>query len=365
MLAAYGETGTGASRVLYINSKDATITFNNNSSDFDFTLEEPIVVPEHHSIIMSIFSAEIPYSFYNFRIGTNCRIDYAVTAWNTVATYDANGFMDLVPANQNTLIIPEGNYNAVQLANELTTGIGNGCEITFDSIALKFRFRSTQINTRITLAMRYGASIPNGNAMNEELGWDSDGLLGDPWFEHGVMGFQWWYGFSQPAGVGPGADVSTSGPFMVAPVYFMFADDVCDMTNSIRSLFVRTNLSTSSVLDSHIGGGFSNILCRVPINTEPGGIINVLPTDGDVHKLLLKLKSITAISMRLTNQENQTLDLNGLNFDISLKLEFIETKYLKEPPSGRQVIDQSHKEARLRHEKLKQQKTKKEKKKSK
>ena len=195
MLAAYGETGTGASRVLYINSKDATTTFNDNTSDFDFTLEEPIVVPEHHSIIMSIFSAEIPYSFYNFRIGTNCRIDYAITAWNVVATYDANGFMDLVPANQNTLIIPEGNYNAVQLAAELTTGIGNGCEITFDSIALKFRFRSTQINTRITLAMRYGASIPNGNAMNEELGWDNNGLLGDPWFEHGVMGFQWWYGF--------------------------------------------------------------------------------------------------------------------------------------------------------------------------
>ena len=365
MIASYAETETQASRVLYINSKDATTTFNNNTSDFEFVLEEPIVIPEHHSIVMSIYSAEIPYSFYNFRLGVNCRIDVAITAWNQVATYDANGFMDLTLPNQNTITIPEGNYNAVQLANELSTLIGNGCEITFDPIALKFRFRSTQINTRITLAMRYGASIPVGNAMNEELGWDSNGLLGDPWFEHGVMGFQWWYGFSQPAGVGPGVDVSTSGPFLTSPSYFMLADDVCDMTNSIRSLFIRTNLSTSSVLDSHIGGGFSNILCRVPINAEPGGIINILPHDGDIHKLLLKVKAITAINMRLTNQENQTLNLNGLNFDISLKMEFIESKDLKQPPSARQILDQSRKEAQLKQENLKQEITKKTKKKSK
>jgi len=169
------------------------------------------------------------------------------------------------------------------------------------------------------------------------------------------MGFQWWYGFSQPAGVGPGVDVSTSGPFLTSPSYFMLADDVCDMTNSIRSLFIRTNLSTSSVLDSHIGGGFSNILCRVPINAEPGGIINILPHDGDIHKLLLKVKAITAINMRLTNQENQTLNLNGLNFDISLKLEFIEDKDLPPPPDRRLEYQKSYDETQQRLQDLQQQ----------
>ena len=57
MIASYAETETQASRVLYINSKDATTTFNNNTSDFEFVLEEPIVIPEHHSIVMSIYSA--------------------------------------------------------------------------------------------------------------------------------------------------------------------------------------------------------------------------------------------------------------------------------------------------------------------
>ena len=81
MLAAYRETETAASRVLYINSKDATTFFNNNQSDFVFSLEEPIVVPEHHSMLMSVYSAEIPYSFYNFRNGVNTILDYQVTAY--------------------------------------------------------------------------------------------------------------------------------------------------------------------------------------------------------------------------------------------------------------------------------------------
>ena len=109
MLAAYRETETAASRVLYINSKDATTFFNNNQSDFTFTLEEPIVVPEHHSFLLSIYSAEIPYSFYNFRVGVNCRLDYAVTLFGVQADYDANGFLDLTPVNAHSMPLPEGN----------------------------------------------------------------------------------------------------------------------------------------------------------------------------------------------------------------------------------------------------------------
>ena len=103
---------------------------------------------------------------------------------------------------------------------------------------------------------------------------------------------------------------------------------------------MRTNLSTTSVLDSHIGGGFSNILTRIPIKVEPGQVINIDPINGDVHKLLLKLKAITNISIRLTNQKNETIDLNGLDFDVSLKLEFIEDNELKPPENVRETLYQ-------------------------
>lgn len=346
MLAAYKETETSASRVLYINSKDATVFFNNNQSDFNFTLQEPIVVPEHHSMLMSVFSAEIPYSFYNFRVGVNCRLDYAVTTFNTTADYDANGFLDLTPVGANTLLIPEGNYNAVELAKTISDGVVsagpvNPLEVKFDPVKLKFSFRCIIANLRITLAMKNGAAT--GEDMNEELGFDLINVDGDPFVELDAGGTQWFNGFSNPTlgGIppvpvpGPGTDTIRDGPFFITPAYFLYADDVVDVTNSIRSLFLRTNLSTTSVLDSHIGGGFSNILTRVPINAEPGGIIKIEPTNGDVHKLLLKVKSITDISITLTNQKNQVINLNGLTFDISLKLEFIADKELAPEPDRR------------------------------
>jgi len=345
MLAAYKETETSASRVLYINSKDATVFFNNNQSDFNFTLQEPIVVPEHHSMLMSVFSAEIPYSFYNFRVGVNCRLDYAVTVFNTPADYDANGFLDLTPVGANTLLIPEGNYNAVELAKTISNGVAAAgpvypLEVKFDPVKLKFSFRCIIANLRVTLAMKNGAAT--GEDMNEELGFDLINVDGDPFVELNAGGTQWFNGFSNPTlggggapVAGPGTDTIRDGPFFISPAYFLYADDVVDVTNSIRSLFLRTNLSTTSVLDSHIGGGFSNILTRVPINAEPGGIIKIEPTNGDVHKLLLKVKSITDISITLTNQKNQVINLNGLTFDISLKLEFIADKELEPEPNRR------------------------------
>jgi hypothetical protein len=353
MLASYKETGTTASRVIYINSKDATSIMGDNRSDFDFTLDEPIVVPNHHHILLSVYSAEIPYSFYNFRIGVNCKLDYAITGYNTRASYDANGkfIMGASPLGQ-TLTIAEGNYNAIELANLLSAGIPN-LECLYDPNKLKFSFRCLTPGLRITLALRNGQDtgtpLNPGEDMNEELGFDWFNILGDPFVERDIAGLQpYYHGYTNPTLdafgnviPGPGTDSNRQGPFLASPNWYLYSDDVSDLTNSVRSLFMRTNLSTTSVLDSNIGGGFSNILCRVPINAEPGGIINIEPVNGDIHKLLLKVKAITNISIRLTNQKNETIDLNGLDFDVSLKLEFIEDIDLTEPPNARQVLYQN------------------------
>ena len=382
MLASYRETGTAASRVIYINSKDASSIMGDNRSDFDFTLEEPIVVPNHHNILLSVYSAEIPYSFYNFRNGVNCKIDYAITAYNTPAAYDAAGklTMGVVPLGQ-TLTIPEGNYNAIELAALLTAGIA-GLEVLYDANKLKFSFRNLNKGTRITLALKNGQDTGTpqapGEDMNEELGFDWFNILGDPFVEMENVGLTPnYYGYTNATGLppvpGPGTDTNRAGPFFVKPAFYLYSDDVADLTNSVRSLFMRTNLSTTSVLDSHIGGGFSNILTRVPIKADPGQVINIDPINGNVHKLLLKLKAITNISIRLTNQKNETINLNGLDFDISLKLEFVEDHTLKEPANVRETLyQQSQKFAEEQalqieeqEKKLKQIKSKKKKKKNK
>ena len=351
MLASYKETETSASRVIYINSKDATSIMGDNRSDFDFTLDEPIVVPPHHNILLSVYSAEIPYSFYNFRNGVNCKLDYAVTNFNNPATYNANGKLDMTAPNHLTLTIPEGNYNAIELALLITNGITD-LECLYDPNKLKFSFRCITAGFRVTLALKNGEDTGTpeypGEDMNEELGFDWFNILGDPFVERDAAGLQpFFHGYTNPTLdafgnpiAGPGIDNNRLGPYLLPPLTLLYSDDVSDLTNSVRSLFMRTNLSTTSILDSHIGGGFSNILTRVPINAEAGGIINIQPVNGDVHKLLLKLKTITNISIRLTNQKNETIDLNGLDFDVSLKLEFIEDKQLKEPPNVREVLYQ-------------------------
>tara|TARA_R110000851_G_scaffold300407_1_gene456559 strand:- start:177 stop:1328 length:1152 start_codon:yes stop_codon:yes gene_type:complete len=349
MLASYRETGTAASRVIYVNSKDATAIMGDNRSDFDFTLEEPIVVPNHHNILLSVYSAEIPYSFYNFRNGVNCKLDYAITAYNTPAAYDAAGklTMGAIPLGQ-TLTIPEGNYNAIELAALLSAGIA-GLECLYDANKLKFSFRNLNKGTRITLALKNGQDTGTpeapGEDMNEELGFDWFNILGDPFVEMENVGLTPnYYGYTNATGLppvpGPGTDTNRAGPFFVKPSFYLYSDDAADLTNSVRSLFMRTNLSTTSVLDSHIGGGFSNILTRVPIKADPGQVINIDPINGNVHKLLLKLKAITNISIRLTNQKNETINLNGLDFDISLKLEFVEDHTLKEPANVRETLYQ-------------------------
>ena len=370
MIAAFRETNTPASRVLYINSKDATRTFSGNSSDFDFVLEEPVVVPDHHYILLSVFSAEITYSFYNFVDGRNTRLDYVVTPHGTPASYDANGNI----TGFSTLTLPQGNYNALQLSSYIENNLNDPAnpavfplKVRFDPISMKFKFAASVANHRITLALKNGVATGTkekpGDDMNEELGFDFDGILGDPFVELNAAGNGWSYGYTNanPLGAGLGVDtgVPAGAPFSVET--FLFSDDVVDLTNSIRSLFIRTNLSSTSVLDSHIGGGFSNILTRVPINAEPQGIITIQPTNGDVHKLLLKIKAITTVSIRLTDQTNRTVNLNGLNFDISSKLEFAEFADIKVPKTLRTQLEEARVE---REEKLKLEDDKKKKKKS-
>ena len=356
---SYLETETQASRVIYINSGDATTTYGGVDSDFDFVLEEPIIVPPHHSILMSVYSAEIPFTFYNFQDGINTKLDYTISNFGVRADYDANGFM----TGYDTMTLPEGNYTTTELANYISQHVefaSSGIfplKCKYDNTKIKFKFSSIIPNYRITLALKNGVATGTktspGDDMNEELGFDFDGIAGDPFVELNGAGTQWVYGYTNATRdgfgnivPGPGIDLPVSGPFFEET--FLFADDAADVSNSVRSLFLRTNLSSTSILDSHIGGGFSNILCRVPINTTPGNIINIQPVNGNVHKLLLKVKEITNISMRLTNQKNRTVNLNGLDFDVSLKLDFIETKSLVVPKTLRNQIAEFEEEKKTK-----------------
>ena len=376
-MTSYAETETPASRVLYINSDNATTRYNNADTDFEFVLEEPIVVPTHHAILASVYSAEIPYSFYNFEIGRNTLLDYQITAFGAPANYVSVGGVDtfnFTPAGGCfRFIVPEGNYTTIQLANTLKASILTApggvpvLDILYDPIKQKFKFVNIVAGTRCTLGLQNGLfSGLDGDDINEEIGFDLNNIQGDPFVElaAGAPPFPWNSGYTRPPAIlpGPGTDVNV-GPYPIQT--YLYADDVADMNSAIRSLFIRTNLSSQSVLDSFIGGGFSNIFCRVPLNADPGGTLRIEPRNGDIHKLLLKTKTITSVSITLTNQRNRIIDLNGLNFDISIKLDFVFVRDLPPPPNLRREIDKEIAErdlVRIKEAQLKEKKMNKKKK---
>ena len=351
-MTSYAETETPASRVLYINSDNATTRYNNKDTDFEFVLEEPIIVPTHHAILASVYSAEIPYSFYNFELGRNTLLDYQVTPFGKSANYVSVGGKDTFDYTPSSgcfrFLVPEGNYTAYQLATTLSNGIltsGGGVpalDVKYNPIKQKFEFVCIDPGVRVTFGLQNGLfSGLDGDDINEEIGYDLNNIQGDPFFELASSGaLPWNNGFTRPPLVlpGPGVDID-NGPY--ATQTYLLADDVADMNSSIRSLFIRTNLSSQSVLDSFIGGGFSNIFCRVPLNAQPGETLRIEPRNGDIHKLLLKSKTITSVSVTLTNQRNRIIDLNGLNFDISIKLDFVAVRDLPEPLDIREQIDKN------------------------
>ena len=194
---SYLETETPASRVIYINSGDATTTYGGIDSDFDFVLEEPIIVPPHHSILMSVYSAEIPFTFYNFQDGINTRLDYKISPFGVPADYDANGFM----TGYETMTLPQGNYTTTELAKYIREHVEFGStgifplKCLYDNTTIKFKFSSSIPNFRITLALKNGVATGTkaspGDDMNEELGFDFDDIQGDPFVELNTRSYRW------------------------------------------------------------------------------------------------------------------------------------------------------------------------------
>ena len=296
------ETGTGASRVMFINSADATQHANNNflTTDYIFIPDESIVVPPHHNILMSIHHVQIPYSFYNFQEGRNNKLDYGLTA-NGVTSNATTG----------TITIPEGNYNAATLMRKIGQLISAEANvgtltIRFNRDTLKYEWNWVPLVNFERLTLRISSGTNALTNFRDEIGFNDNK-------------------FYQGSGI--------------YDVFFDNIFSVVDMNAAIRSLYIRTNLTTSSVLDSAVGGGFSSILGRVAIDVGSGGVITISPTDGAVHKLYIKVREITIIGIRLTDQRNRLIDLQGLDWDISLQFDFIENPELKVPIDKRTAVE--------------------------
>ena len=276
------EANTPPPIIIHLDSRFATNYLETASdgkpktTNFIYVMKEPILVPDHMNLLVSLHTATIPYSFYNVRTGVNDKIYYNFN----------NG-------GEQSFSLDAGNYSATGLATFVRTKL-NLTGLTF-----------TIAYSRET--MKYTFTYTGGTQFAFKFDGKTDGA-------NELLGF-----YPENTEISPStATLSTKA---------------IDLNDSIHGLYIRQNIATKGTLDNE-EGTFSNILARLPITTNSGGIIFFDASHSD-HETMVSVPAIQTIGIKLTDDRNRAIDLNGLHFQLSLKIAYIHKEKLRTAPPRR------------------------------
>ena len=331
-------SNTKSGIILYLDSRDATsylatslsIDKDGNSisipltSYFQYVLTENVEIPLNQRALVSLESATIPYSFYNVRTDVNDTLIFLIT--------DIAGDVD---TGITTITLLNGNYTAYSLADAIQTQINLKSNVDSN---LKYTFQMDYDSDKnkfifsITTNEMVGAN--NGNNLRVDL-----------FFEDSIKSCNVEMGFR------PLNHVFYSNSAEVIRT----SQNVIDINGSIHGVYIRSNLVSKGTLDSQ-NGTLSNILARLPINVQSGGIIF---GESNNHRSVVDLRYINTITIRLTDERNRILDLNGLHFQLAIQIDFIHAKKPVSIPMGALSDNPElsfHNEEKLQATKLRQSK---------
>lgn len=267
------ETNTDSSKIIHLNTKDADLFLSTGITTYcSFNLDTPIIIDKEHSALISLNSAIIPYSMYNIRTGVNDRLIFRLIG----------------TAEYFQVLIPSGNYTITTLATTLKGLIEAVSEtngtytISFNRTTMKYTFSSSVKEILFDFT-------DNPNSCHIELGFKENEI-------------------TPVGGIGNGVDVLQS-------------TNVPDVNGSVHSIFIRTNLTSKSSIDSQTKS-FSTILGKIPIDTNFGGVLFFNPRD-NTQKILLDTHIINIITIRITDENNRLFDLNGLNCNLSIMIDIV------------------------------------------
>jgi len=379
------------SRILFINSADCQNTSGEPhlTTKFTLNLEDSIVVPHHHAIRFFLHRVTIPHTFYNFQKSRNCSLEVGFR-------HTGNLHTDVSTLN---ITIDDGNYNALSLLNLITTEINRWLDgantsyygtidtpiasnyrglnlfIRYNQSLLKYEWilRNVSYNPLTPtdsgiIVFKWESGYSAETTFKEEIGFINNtwinGTTYDFYLEYNRTAtpsdkYQWGayhLGGYYPLKILDSNDYPTSMDYQdfawegVIPSGTSLPDgstttdrksvtSCIDVNYHIRSLYIRSNLTSHSVLDSRYGGRFSNILARLPNNSLGGESIELDPTDGEVHTLTLKVREIDFIDISLTDSAGRLIDLNGLDWNFSLQFDIVYIEPRKRPLDIRDKIE--------------------------
>ena len=305
-----------SSILIHIDSRDFTTSYSGITTHGHYILKDKIIIPSNQSALISLNSATIPYSFYNIRLGINDAISFKLFNNNTTE-YGYNRY-----------IIPAGNYSAFSLANNIKsnlttlindTGLFDNSDLTgvpniITSLKIKdfvmnflpdqqkYNFNYKQFIETDTLTLTFLFNDNESDA-NVEIGFPDNNIdiLSDT-----ILGTQ--------------------------------SINVIDINGSVHGVMLRSSLTSNNIIDSQ-NSNLSNIIARIPIQVQSGGIIFFNPRDAK-FKALVKLPDIDSITLLLSDERNRPIDLNGLHFQASIQIDFIYDVKQIVPSNNRRFEDQ-------------------------
>ena len=246
---------------IYLNSRNASSYNNGSYSDCNFNL--PLLeIPLQHHIYISVVNATIPYAFYN--------VDNKNNAINYCEVDSSNNI-----TSSKVLYMTIGNYNVMQLASYLSSGVLPNLTVSYNNIQSTFTFTNSTNNFRF-----YDTNSTSYSLL-------------------GLVTSQ--LGYTQ----------STSK--------ILKSSNVVNLASK-QCIYISSNFETGSI--NNLLGNSHNILCSVPILTPPFSLITY--TNQNNFKVNLYNNVIDNIIIKLIDQDGNLLNLNNQYFSLTIQLDVVK-----------------------------------------
>jgi hypothetical protein len=211
---------------------------------------------------------EIPDGHHIYLSLQNASIPYS---FYSITSFDNTFSWGLVAGAVNTYYIQPGNYNITQLIDVLTIAMGAGYTITYSSITSKILITHSSSNFTI-----YAGS-----------------------FNHII-------GFSKTT------NTTSAGNLL-------YGRD-CVNLNQIRAINVEVNFPTYNI---NVAQAYNqNIMATIPVYVAPFSIITY--ENPNNFRTNLYVNKLDQIQIRLLDNEARLIDLNGINYQMTLQLDCIK-----------------------------------------
>jgi len=285
------------SKILKIDSSKATQYYNAQQTSFLFQLEAPISVTNSETIVYSLTNAYIPYSFYSVNIN-NCMLDIQETY---------TGVLQSSTTIRRFIKLPYGNYNANDFMRMLLSLLNVTNNIHYTIIYNK---------------------ISNTYSISSSLNTDSVFL-----FQSGLHALQSCHTF---LGFPQLDTIINSTPFQTG----------CITMNDIYYFQIKSDIGSG--INFMMSDNSDGILDVVPIADQPMSFITYNPINPS--KFLLLNNSLNSIKIGLTDNHNRIVDLNGIPFLLTIKIDIIDSvENGMHVGNGRDDMVQDHEKTNLEY----------------